>query len=107
MSNDRLKIQHYHTTGTTAPNPNNMELGEIAVGTNPNKACLYFKDKNNKLHTVAVDNYLDKNSDDVQVVNGKVKFNKAVETSFITSEEYRSPLEIAGYNNDNIIVIGD
>lgn len=92
MSNDRLKIQHYHTTGITVPSPNDMELGEIAVGTNPNKACLYFKDNNNNLHTVTpsgsggdIDdsNYLKLQSNSLQRVTGQVDFANIITASTI------------------------
>ena len=101
MDNSRLHVQHYYTTGTNDPDVNNLELGEIAVGANNKKACLYFKDKNNTLHTVGDDStYLkagdvyklghDDRVDEIDVFSHKsvedpVNFTNIIGVSRITS----------------------
>lgn len=96
---DRLHVQHYYTTGTSAPSPSNLELGEIAVGTNPNKPCVYFRDTNNNVHTLTEGkNYLDKTiTGTTQEVNGNVKFNSGIDTVNIINDY---SIEIAGGPDD-------
>ena len=48
---ERTIIQHYHTTGTTAPVASNLELGEIAVGAGSTNTHLYIKDNTGALRT--------------------------------------------------------
>ena len=47
----RTIIQHYHTTGTTAPVASNLEYGEIAVGAGSTNTHLYIKDDTGALRT--------------------------------------------------------
>ncbi len=96
---DRLHVQHYYTTGTSAPSPSNLELGEIAVGTNPNKPCVYFRDTNNNVHALTEGkNYLDKTiTGTTQEVNSNVKFNSGIDTVNIINDY---SIEIAGGPDD-------
>lgn len=92
---DRLHVQHYYTTGTSTPSAANLELGEIAIGTNPNKPCVYFRDTNNNVHTLTEGkNYLDKTiTGTTQEVNSNVKFNSGIDAGTIINDY---SVEIAG-----------
>lgn len=45
----RQKLLHLHTSGTTAPTPSLLELGEIAVQYNNESPLLYIKDNNGNI----------------------------------------------------------
>ena len=60
----RQKLIQYHTSGTTAPLPANLELGEIAVQYNTGDACLYIKDTNG-----AIKKFIDEQAVDKMIID--------------------------------------
>ena len=47
----KTTIQHYYTTGTTAPSAGNLALGEIAVGAGAGSAHLYITENGDTIRT--------------------------------------------------------
>ena len=84
----KITIQHYYTTGSTAPQASSLALGEIAMSTKKDNEGIYFKNNENKI--VKVLTSAQTQTMILETAGSIEGFNEHIEHKANNREEYES-----------------